>query len=72
MRKLNLNELSRVNSSYWVPFYKEKYDDEKFAMVKLLHVHNVFSPDQFICKQNGKYVDLGRKKAEAVAFLALD
>ena len=72
MKKLNLNELSKVNGSWWISGYKENYDDEEFRMVKILHIHNVFSPDQFICKQNGKFVDVGRRKAEAMAYVAFD
>ncbi len=65
MENLNLNDLKNVNGSWYIPFYRERYSDQEFWRCNVWHVHNVFSPDLFICKEHGKYKNIGRRKAEA-------
>ena len=72
MKSLKLRELKNVNGRWYIPFYKENYSDNEFNRCGIYHIHNIFSPDQFICKRNGKFIDLGRRKAEAIAFVTLD
>jgi len=72
MKSLRLKELKSVNGRWYIPFYKENYSDNEFNRCGIYHIHNIFSPDQFIYKKNGKFEDIGRRNAEAIALVRLN
>ena len=72
MKKLNLAGQEKITGGFWIPFYKEAYTDNEFKRCGIAHIHHNFSKDEFLKKAKGKFVDIGRKKAEAFTLLTLD
>ena len=72
MKKLNLAGQEKIAGGFYIPFYKETYTDSEFITSGVVHIHHSFSKDEFLKKVKGKFVDIGRRKAEAVTLLTLD
>lgn len=72
MKKLNLADQEKIASGFYIPFYKETYTDDEFKRCGIAHIHHNFSEDEFLKKVKGEFVDIGRKKAEAVTLLTLE
>lgn len=72
MKKLNLAGQEKITGGFYIPFYKETYTDSEFITSGVVHIHHSFSKDEFLKKVNGKFVDIGRKKAEAIALITFD
>ena len=72
MKKLNLPDQEKITGGFWIPFYKETYTDDEFRRCGIAHIHHDFSKDEFLKKVDGKFVDIGRRKAEALALITLD
>lgn len=72
MKKLNLAGQEKITGGFYIPFYKETYTDDEFKRCGIAHIHHNFSGDEFLKKVKGKFIDIGRKKAEAIALMTLD
>ena len=72
MKKLNLADQEKITGGFWIPFYTETYTDDEFRRCGIAHIHHDFSKDEFLKKVDGKFVDIGRRKAEALALITLD
>ncbi len=72
MKKLSLANQEKIAGGFYIPFYKETYTDNEFKRCGIAHIHHNFSKDEFLKKVNGKFVDIGRKKAEAIALITFD
>lgn len=72
MKKLNLAGQEKITGGFYIPFYKETYTDSEFITSGVVHIHHSFSKDEFLKKVDGKFVNIGRSIAEAIALMTLD